>query len=211
VVSRLGQSAIVLDAEGELSLSAQRRIWALARNTGAWPGVREAVAGMNNLTLIFDAHDADAQTLILQLQEAWEQSSAAAEQSRAPIEIPVRYGGEGGPDLAFVAEHAGMSEREVIERHAAAEYVVYFLGFQPGFAYLGGLDSRLQVPRRAKPRARIPAGSVGIGGEQTGVYAVQSPGGWQLIGHTTLELFNPQRTPAALLTPGDIVRFVAVS
>ncbi|HEY9086210.1 MAG TPA: 5-oxoprolinase subunit PxpB [Candidatus Tyrphobacter sp.] len=225
MISRLGQSAIVLDAPGDLSLEVQRRIWALARAARGWPHVREAVPGMNNLTLIFDWKHEDAQALSSRLREAWDSrlsldfaryARSARDDKKnprgnAPIEIPVRYGGEDGPDLALVARHAGLSEEQVIERHAAIEYVVYFLGFKPGFAYLGGLDPRLATPRRKEPRARIAAGSVGIGGEQTGVYAVQSPGGWQLIGRTTLELFNPQRDTAALLSPGDIVRFVRTS
>ncbi len=213
VISRLGQSAIVLDVQGELSFDVQRRIWALARDAGSWPHVRESVPGMNNLTLIFDWKNGDADALYSRLRAAW----ASLRDDRNDLrgdkrhEIPVRYGGADGPDLAFVAENAGMSEREIVERHAAADYVVYFLGFQPGFAFLGGLDSRLRMPRRAQPRARVPAGSVGIAGEQSGVYAVQSPGGWQLIGRTSLPLFDARRAPAALLAPGDIVKFVPLS
>lgn len=124
------------------------------------------------------------------------------------VEIPVHYGGSDGPDIDAVAKHTGLSVDALIERHSAAEYTVYFLGFQPGFAYLGGLDPALATPRRKDPRVTVPAGSVGIGGEQTGVYPTASPGGWQLIGRTSAVLFDPNRDPPSLLEPGDRVRFV---
>ncbi|RKP58548.1 5-oxoprolinase subunit PxpB [Pararobbsia silviterrae] len=124
------------------------------------------------------------------------------------IELPVHYGGVDGPDIEAVARHAGLSVEALIERHAQTEYTVYFLGFQPGFAYLGGLDPALAAPRRKEPRVRVPAGSVGIGGAQTGVYPTASPGGWQLIGRTPATLFDAERDPPSLLAPGDRVRFV---
>jgi inhibitor of KinA len=126
------------------------------------------------------------------------------------VEIPVRYGGPDGPDLEALAAARGLAVDEVIALHSAPEYVVHFVGFMPGFAYLGGLDARLATPRREAPRTMVPAGSVGIGGTQTGVYPVASPGGWQLIGRTELALFDAAREPAALLTAGDRVRFVPV-
>ena len=106
--------------------------------------------------------------------------------------------------------HTGLSVAQVVRLHSSGEYTVYFLGFQPGFAYLGGMDPRLTTPRRQQPRVAVPAGSVGIGGQQTGVYPRTSPGGWQLIGHTPLSLFDPALEPASLLLPGDAVRFVNV-
>lgn len=118
------------------------------------------------------------------------------------------YGGAAGPDLDDVAQHCGLRPREVVELHASVDYVVWFLGFQPGFPYLGGLPERLASPRRAEPRLVVPAGSVGIGGSQTGIYPLPTPGGWQLIGHTPLPLFDPTRKTPVLLAPGDIVRFV---
>lgn len=121
-------------------------------------------------------------------------------------DIPVIYD---GADLPALAAQAGMAERDFIARHTAAEYIVAFLGFQPGFPYLRGLPAALHAPRRASPRTRVPAGSVAIGGQYTGIYPAQGPGGWQLIGHTPVCLFDPQREPPALLLPGDRVRFVA--
>jgi KipI family sensor histidine kinase inhibitor len=127
------------------------------------------------------------------------------------IEIPVCYGGECGPDLDTVAEHAHLAPDETIARHAIAEYTVAMLGFAPGFPYLLGLDPALHVPRRAHPRTRVPAGSVAIGGAQTGIYPRELPGGWHLIGRTPLALFDPERDPPCLLAPGDRVRFRAIA
>ena len=125
------------------------------------------------------------------------------------MEIPVRYGGDSGEDLAEVAELTGLPPAEVVRRHAAGTYRVHMLGFTPGFAYLGGMDPSIAAPRRATPRLRVPAGSVGIAGIQTGVYPCESPGGWRLIGRTSTLLFDPALEEPCLLQPGDEVRFVA--
>ncbi|MEP6939728.1 MAG: 5-oxoprolinase subunit PxpB [Rudaea sp.] len=134
-----------------------------------------------------------------------------AEQARAPIEIPVCYGGDYGADLGQVAAHAGLSQADVIAAHAGADYRVAMLGFAPGFAYLLGLDPRLHAPRRAQPRTRVPAGSVAIGGAQTGIYPRELPGGWQIIGRTPACLFDATRDAPALLAPGQRVRFRPIS
>lgn len=127
------------------------------------------------------------------------------------VEIPVCYEGECAPDINFVAEHAGMSVKEVIELHSSKSYLVYMLGFQPGFPYLGGLDERLITPRLADPRLKIEAGSVGIGGAQTGLYPMGSPGGWQIIGRTPVKCYNPDREISIPYKAGDYIRFVPVS
>lgn len=129
---------------------------------------------------------------------------------QSTVEIPVCYGGDCGPDLEAVAVHAGLSADAVISRHTAAEYTVAMLGFAPGFPYLLGLDKTLHVPRRANPRTSVPAGSVAIGGAQTGIYPRELPGGWHLLGRTPLALFDQKRDPPALLAPGDRVRFRAI-
>ncbi len=126
------------------------------------------------------------------------------------VEIPVVYGGESGPDLEDVARYAGMAPERVVELHASAQYLVYFLGFSPGFPYLGGLPAALAVPRLEAPRTRVPAGSVAIGGGQTGIYPVESPGGWRIIGRTPLLMFDSRQDPPALLAMGDRLRFVPV-
>jgi KipI family sensor histidine kinase inhibitor len=125
-----------------------------------------------------------------------------------PLEIPVRYGGTDGPDLVTIAELTGLSAAQVIEMHAATPLRVLFLGFAPGFGYLGPLREALVVPRRATPRTRVPAGSVAIAGPHAAVYPVESPGGWHLLGRTSMTLWDPLRTPPVTLRPGDRVRFV---
>lgn len=126
------------------------------------------------------------------------------------IEIPVRYGGESGPDLGDVARHCGIGEERVVELHAAAEYLVYFVGFATCFPYLGGLPPELATPRLPAPRKHVPVGSVAIGGAQAGIYPLSSPGGWRLIGRTPLRLFDPSASPPPLLRMGDRVRFVPI-
>ncbi|SRR5579883_117521 len=126
------------------------------------------------------------------------------------VEIPVCYSSEFGPDLDEAARQAQLSARDFIARHTAADYSVAMVGFAPGFPYLLGLDPILHVPRRATPRTRVPAGSVAIGGAQTGIYPRELPGGWRIIGRTPLRLFDPQRDPPCLLAPGDRVRFRAI-
>jgi len=196
----------VLDC-GDGGVSMQPRLWALARAARAWAHVREAVVGAGNLTLAFDRRAVSYDALLAQLQRAWPHARDDAPSART-IEIPVRYGGDGGMDLGAVARARNLRESDVVERHAASEFVVAFVGFQPGFAYLDGLDARLHLPRRAEPRVRVPAGSVAIAGMQSAVYPFDSPGGWHIIGRTALRMFDPQREPAALLQPGDRVRFV---
>lgn len=126
------------------------------------------------------------------------------------VEIPVVYGGDAGPDLESAAAELGITPGDLAKRHAAGEYTVAMIGFAPGFPYLLGLDPALALPRLATPRTSVPAGSVGIGGNQTGIYPRESPGGWRLVGRTPLTLFDPSRAEPALLAPGDRVRFVAM-
>ena len=126
------------------------------------------------------------------------------------VEVPTVYGGEFGPDLSFVASHNHLSEDEVISIHSGTDYLVYMLGFIPGFTYLGGMDSRIATPRLSSPRTLIPAGSVGIAGEQTGTYPSDSPGGWQIIGRTAVTMYDMSKAQAALLKAGDYVRYVPI-
>lgn len=126
------------------------------------------------------------------------------------VEVPTVYGGEFGPDLSFVASHNHLSEDEVISIHSGTDYLVYMLGFIPGFTYLGGMDLRIATPRLSSPRTLIPAGSVGIAGEQTGTYPSDSPGGWQIIGRTPVTMYDMSKAQAALLKAGDYVRYVPI-
>jgi len=203
----LGETAVVLELEPPVTLDTQKRIWRLTQRLVDVPEVVEAIPGMNNITVVLREPQALALDAIERLQRWWEESEALEPESRN-IDIPVIYGGEAGPDLALVARHANLSEKQVVELHASVDYVVWFLGFQPGFPYLGGLPDVLATPRRAEPRLRVPAGSVGIGGVQTGIYPLQTPGGWNLIGRTDVPLFNPSLPEPVLLRPGDTLRFI---
>ena len=126
------------------------------------------------------------------------------------VEVPTVYGGDFGPDLSFVASHNHLSEDEVVSIHSGTDYLVYMLGFIPGFTYLGGMDPRIATPRLSSPRTLIPAGSVGIAGEQTGTYPSDSPGGWQIIGRTPVTMYDMSKAQAALLNAGDYVRYVPI-
>ena len=201
----LGETAVVLELEPPVTLATQKRIWRLTQRLGEIPEVVEAIPGMNNITVVLRNPHSLALDAIERLQRWWEESEALEPESRN-IDIPVVYGTAAGPDLGEVARHAGLTEKQVVELHASVDYVVWFLGFQPGFPYLGGLPEQLATPRRDEPRLLVPAGSVGIGGAQTGIYPLATPGGWQLIGHTPLPLFDPHRDEPVLLRPGDTVR-----
>jgi inhibitor of KinA len=166
----------------------------------------EVVPGLTTLTFI-PMGFTDEDWLRTRLEQLiHETATSAAEESRL-IEVPICYDGEFGPDLHDVAQHASLSADDVIARHLGSEYLVAMLGFSPGFPYLRGLPPELAAPRRATPRLKIPAGSVGIAGTQTGIYPQATPGGWQLIGRTPTRLFALDQTPPVLLQPGDRVRF----
>ena len=174
-------------------------------------GVIEWVSAYCTLTVYYRPEQisfAELSALLRAILPAGESSEA---QERTVVELPTAYGGEYGPDLQFVAEHAGLNVGEVIRLHSAPSYLVYMMGFMPGFTYLGGLDERLHTPRLSAPRVRIPAGSVGIAGSQTGAYPVDSPGGWQLIGRTPLRLYDDRRENPILLRAGQYVKFVPIS
>lgn len=216
-LSRDGDAAMVVALEARIDPAISVRCVAVAdavRRRRA-VGVRDVVEAFATVTVHFDPlHVAatDLARLIGQVVRGATPASGAraAAGRRAATCLPVCYGGEHGPDLAEVARFGSCSEAEVIERHRRVSYRVYMLGFQPGFAYLGSVDPRIAAPRRATPRVRVPAGSVGIAGRQTGVYPVESPGGWQLIGRTPVPMFDPQRESPFLLRAGDTVRFEPV-
>lgn len=202
----LGEGALTLTYAASLSDEAHRLVVHHARALASIPGVAEVVPGYVSLTLQFDPTVASATDLRDRIAAAILLAGApAADAPGRLVTIPVRYD---GPDLAEVAAATGLSAEDVIDRHAAVEYEVGLLGFVPGFAYLGRLDPALVLPRRETPRPRVPAGSVGIAGEQTGIYPAETPGGWHLIGTTDLQLFDPHRDPPSWLQVGDRVRFV---
>jgi len=212
---RLGEDCLLLRLGPRVDAASTARVHALVSRLQAtrprW--VMDIVPAFASVAIFVDL-DRLCESDPLDAAVAWlaTQSShlAAHVAPTRTIEIPVRYGGVDGPDLDELAAHAGLERDEVIARHAAAEYHVAMLGFAPGFPYLLGLDAALAMPRLATPRLRVPAGSVGIGGAQTGIYPRELPGGWQLIGRTPLVLFDPERSQPALLQPGQRVRFRAI-
>lgn len=208
-ISLLGTTALLLEAPGTLGLEPQQRIWALALALQNEPWVREAVPGMNNLMLMLDQPPPTAAALHgfqQRLVDAWLSTVPLAREGRV-VELPVVYGGEGGPHLADVVLHTGLSIDEVVALHSAPLYPVYALGSHPGYCYLGGMDARIATPRRAVPIINLPGGSVSIGGVQTGVSASAGPSGWNTIGRTAMQFFHPELDPPVVLHPGDMIRF----
>jgi len=195
---------IIDPAVNELAILLAARLQA-----DALRGVRDIAPGYCTLGIHFDPLQTDLAGLEHAVHAAFRLIQAdGTAAGRQVVEIPVIYGGAHGPDLESVASFAGCSVDEVIARHTAQTYRVYMLGFVPGFAYMGRVAPSIAAPRRRVPREKVPAGSVGIAGLQTGVYPVESPGGWQLIGHTTAVMFDPTRDKPSLLQAGDLVRFV---
>ena len=174
--------------------------------------VRDIVPAYCSIGVHYDPLQTDLAALERAINEEAEKIGPGEAVRDGPlVEIPVRYGGSDGPDLANVAQWAGCSPEEVVERHATRIYRVYMLGFVPGFSYMGRVDASIAAPRHRIPRERVAAGSVGIAGEQTGVYPISTPGGWQLIGRTEAVMFDASRPQPSLLKPGDRVRFIRSS
>jgi inhibitor of KinA len=214
-IETLGEDALLLRFGDTIDARVNARVHALSqrieRVRPSW--LRDLVPAYASLALFVDADAFDCTLDPLGEAGHWLQQQAFAGDDAdivgRSVEIPVRYGGEHGPDLAALAAHAGLGEDDVIARHCAVEYRVAMLGFSPGFPYLLGLDPLLAMPRLDTPRTRVAAGSVGIGGAQTGIYPQAGPGGWRIIGRTALALFDPLHDPPTLLAPGDRVRFIA--
>ncbi|NPV88030.1 5-oxoprolinase subunit PxpB [Coprothermobacteraceae bacterium] len=208
-----GDAAVIVEFGDRISPELNAKVLALTSYLERNPvkGVEEVVPTYRSVLVRFDPLIVDPRVL----ESMIEQQVAKLEHTKVnkqPIwVIPVCYGGEFGPDLEFVSQHAGLSPEEVISIHSTPVYRVYMLGFTPGFPYLGGMDHRIAVPRLETPHTKIPAGSVGIALEQTGIYPIDSPGGWRLIGRTPLTLFDPFREKPFLLNAGDHLRFKAVS
>jgi inhibitor of KinA len=207
-----GDSAMIVEFADRIDATVNAQAVGLAESVwaAALPGVRDVVPTFCSVAVYFDPLRTDVDALADRLdreaaREAPEPTSAAS-----LIRIPVCYGGAFGPDLAEVARFAGMSEAEIIELHSGPIYRVFMLGFIPGFAYMGTVDSRIAAPRRATPRVRVPPGSVGIAGVQTGIYPSESPGGWQLVGRTPVKPFDLRRLRPFLFKPGDAVRFYRI-
>lgn len=199
--------------QSRITIQANEKVRKLLRLLQLEPleGVRNLHPAYCSLLVKFDALAMRHEELEAVLERYLERTEEVELPEPRLVEIPVCYGGEFGPDLAEVCALHGMTAAQVIELHASAEYLVYFLGFVPGFAYLGGLPEALVTPRLAAPRRKVPAGSVGIAGSQTGVYPFATPGGWRLLGRTPVEIFRADREDFSLLSIGDCVRFTPIS
>ena len=208
----MGDSAIVLEFPQRVDPAVNARVLAVAetiRRT-TLKGVRDIIESYCAVTIEFDPLRTDIRRVVEELEAAAADKQTVAKGGRQ-LTLPVCYGGEFGPDLGALAEFAECSEAEVVEAHVTGVYRVYMLGFLPGFGYLGSVDPRIAMPRKATPRLRVASGSVGIAGRQTGIYPLVSPGGWQLIGRSPTKPFDLARQEPFLFRVGDTVRFEAIS
>jgi KipI family sensor histidine kinase inhibitor len=205
-ISLIGTLAMLVEAPGEFDLVQQGRIWSLADMLSSWPNVEEAVVGVTNVMLTFEQPPDDIGALATSIVELWHRLNPRNPNGKL-IEIPVVYGGEVGFDLPAVVARSGLSPREVIRIHSEGEYTVCAIASSPGFGYLHGLDPRIFMPRKSVPSLNMRAGSVTIGGMQTGVAVLTSPNGWNAIGWAEMTMFDPGKEQPSLMAPGDRVRF----
>lgn len=208
-----GDSSLCAEFGNEISkeINAQIRAYNILLKESGIPGIVETIPTYRSLLIQYDPGIISYEKLKGKLEKLLAKLDSVEIPPSEVLEVPVLYGGEEmGPDLKFVAEHAGLSEEEVIRLHSEPEYLIYMLGFTPGFTYLGGLNGALETPRLKTPRVKIPAGSVGIAGKQTGVYPIDSPGGWQLIGRTPLKMYDADREKPILPEAGQYIRFIPI-
>jgi KipI family sensor histidine kinase inhibitor len=207
-----GDEGLVIEFGDTIDPEINRRVrdLCLALDAAAVPGIVDLVPTYRSLLVTYDPLRLPPDDLRRAVEQVQAGLAAAPAPEPRVLDVPTAYGGDLGPDLAFVASHNGLTEEEVVRIHSGTNYLVYMMGFSPGFPYLGGMSKRIATPRLATPRTAIPAGSVGIAQTQTGIYPVQSPGGWQLIGRTPIRLFDPARQPPVLIEAGDYIRFVPI-
>ena len=207
-----GDSSVLIVFGDTVSTETNRRISSAVREIREQKieGVTDMIPAFVSLLVNYDPLAVSYEAICTRLEKILRSKAGITEAARRVFEIPVCYGGEFGPDLADIASHAGLSEREVIELHTSRDYLIYMLGFLPGFCYLGGLDERIHTPRLETPRVKIPSGSVGIGGAQTGIYPMESPGGWRLMGKTPVKTYDPDRETPILMQAGEYIRFTEI-
>jgi KipI family sensor histidine kinase inhibitor len=208
----MGDRSLLVELGEKIAPDVNRRVQELMLKLqqARLPGVREFAPGYRSLLVVFDPLTLSPSELKARITDVAGRPGSAGLPQAKLLSVPVFYGGEYGPDLEGVAGHLGISTGEVIRLHTETMYRVYMIGFTPGYPYMGELPAALAVPRRSTPRTRVPKGSVGIAQRQTGIYSVESPGGWQIIGWTPIELFDPTRQLPSLLEMGDRVKFEAV-
>jgi inhibitor of KinA len=208
-----GDSAIIIKAGTEISEEINSTIRKLLAGIEQKKieGITDFIPSYNELMICYDPLLINFKELLIFLRSLEQGIENIELPHSSVIHVPVFYGGESGPDLGEVADYSGLSQEDVVKIHSSDSYLVYMLGFTPGFCYLGGMDERIATPRKQSPRLRIPAGSVGIADKQTGIYPMESPGGWQLIGKTPLRLFDPCKKPEFLIGAGDLIKFYPVT
>ena len=195
----------------DLRVNAKVRAMAKSLENNPLSGILEVIPAYRSLLFIYDPDVTDPDRLGTLVDSLYDTKMALDDQACRVVEIPVCYGGDFGPDIGNIQKKSGLTKEQVIQVHAAPEYLIYMIGFTPGFAFLGGLDERLFSPRLDTPRTHVPKGSVGIANNQTGIYPISSPGGWQIIGRTPLNLFAPQKNDPFLYRAGDKIIFVPIS
>lgn len=208
-----GDTAITVCFENEISKEVNCFVtsFTCAVEQKGIKGVIELIPAFNSVTVLYDSTVTSAGTLKIKLERIIKKLGNSQQSSAVLYKIPVCYEEEFSPDMKNVEAHTGLSREEIIEIHSSTDYLIYMLGFLPGFAYLGEMDKRLATPRLDSPRVEISRGAVGIGGEQTGIYPVASPGGWQLIGRTPVLVYDRERENPILYKSGDYIRFVPIS
>ena len=209
-----GDSALVIEFGNEISVDINKKIRKMMDDIKKEniDGIVELVPTYCSLLINYDVLKIDYNTLVEKLKTFWNNDLETAEGEEVTlVEIPTLYNDEVGPDLSYVAEHNKLSKEEVIKIHTGTDYLVYMLGFMPGFTYLGGMSEKIATPRLESPRLQIYPGSVGIAGKQTGMYPSMSPGGWRIIGRTPLKLYNPDSDTPVYISSGDYVRYVSIS
>ena len=208
-----GDRGLLVEYGDRIDLAINRKVWSMAVLLDQSPpnGIIEVIPTYRSLLIIYDPAETEPETIQTGLETLEGRLADIEIPPPKTVEIPVCYGGEFGPDIGFVAKSHDLTEDAVIGIHSATEYPIYMIGFTPGFPFLGGLSEKLHTPRLESPRTHVPAGSVGIANNQTGIYPVASPGGWQLIGQTPLNLFDPTRKNPFLYNTGDRIRFVPIS
>ena len=207
-----GDSALLIEFGKEINPETNRKITALVQlmREQHIEGIVDVIPSFCSLLINYDPRVLSYEDLKERMEHLLKMETKTEATRKRIFEIPVCYGGEYGPDIENIAEHAGLSVEEVIKIHSSKDYLIYMLGFLPGFTYLGGLDERIHTPRLASPRLKIRAGSVGIGGSQTGIYPLDSPGGWQLMGMTPVRTYDPERQTPILVEAGDYIRFIPI-
>jgi len=207
-LSMIGSRALLFQVECPLDLEHQQRFWAIAEQASSWPGVREAVPGMTNVILLLAEVPRNISSLGQKLEQLW-RSGVRKEMEGKLLVVDITYGGEGGPHLRETAQMIGKSIDEFVRLHTEPEYTVFAVGSHAGYCYLGGLNPKLETPRRQVPLTSLPGGSLSLAGLQTGISASTGPSGWNTVGSANVDFFNPFRDPPTLLRPGDRVRFKA--